>query len=315
MIVSQETVFVGIDVGKFTCVAAVHGCKDVTSFTPDAAGIAQFLSHLATLQGEVRVGLEATGGYEAALWESLEGAGFAVRQLAPSRVHAFARSVGRLTKTDRYDAVTIAAYMAANPEAGRRLPAANIRQISVLCGKRRQLIEMKKALSCQTRQTRDPMIIAMNAEHLALIQRQITTLETEVDALFAACPALAEKRRLLRSIPGIGEIASATLLAEMPELGTLRPRAAASLAGLAPFSRDSGTMSGKRFIQGGRGVVRGVLYMAALSASLHNASLKPFADTLKAHHKPNKVTLTAVARKLVELANTVLARQSEWVMK
>ena len=315
MIVSAELVFVGIDVGKFTCVAAVHGRKDVASFAPDAPGIARFLSLLRGLQGEVRVGLEATGGYEAALWEALEQAGFHVRQLSPSRVHAFARSLGRLSKTDRYDAVTIAAYLAANPGAGRRLPAANIRQISALYGKRRQLIEMRKALACQTKQTRDPMIIAMNTEHLALIQRQIATLKTQVDALIAACPDLAEKRRLLRTIPGIGEIASATLLAEMPELGALRPRAAASLAGLAPFSRDSGTISGKRYIQGGRGVVRGVLYMAALSACQHNPSLKPFAATLKANHKPNKVTLTAVARKLVEIANMVLARKSEWVIQ
>lgn len=102
MIVSEETVFVGIDVGKFTCVAAVHGRKDVTSFTPDAAGIARFLSLLATLQGEVRVGLEATGGYEAPLWEALEAAGFHVRQLSPSRVHAFAAMTrSRLRPTSR----------------------------------------------------------------------------------------------------------------------------------------------------------------------------------------------------------------------
>ena len=201
MIVSAELVFVGIDVGKFTCVAAVHGRKDVASFAPDAPGIARFLSLLRGLQGEVRVGLEATGGYEAALWEALEQAGFHVRQLSPSRVHAFARSLGRLSKTDRYDAVTIAAYLAANPGAGRRLPAANIRQISALYGKRRQLIEMRKALACQTKQTRDPMIIAMNTEHLALIEAQIATLKTQVDALIAACPDLAEKRRLLRTSP------------------------------------------------------------------------------------------------------------------
>lgn len=315
MIVSGDLVFVGIDVGKFTCVAAVHGRAGVLSFVPDAAGIAQLHSLLATLHGEVRVGLEATGGYEAPLWEALETAGVHVRQLAPSRVHAFARSVGRLTKTDRYDAVTIAAYMAANPEAGRRLPAANVREISALCGKRRQLIEMRKALTCQMKQTRNPAITALNDTHLALIEAQITTLEATLDARIAADPELAEKRRLLRSIPGIGEIASATLLAEMPELGSLRPRAAAALAGLAPFSRDSGTVSGKRFIQGGRSVVRSVHYMAALSASHHNPSLKPFAANLKAHHKPGKITLTAVARKLVELANAILTRRTEWVAK
>ena len=319
MMVSRELVFVGIDVGKFTCVAAVHGRAGVLSFVPDAPGIAQLHGFLATLQGELRVGLEATGGCEAALWEALEAAGVHVRQLAPARVHAFARPVGRLTKTDRYDAVTIAACLAANPEAGRRLPTANVREISALCGKRRQLIEMRKALTCQMKQTRDPAITALNDTHLALIEAQIATLEATleatVDARIAADPELAQKRRLLRSIPGIGEVASATLLAEMPEPGSLRPRAAAALAGLAPFSRDSGTVTGKRFIQGGRAVVRSVLYMAALSASHHNPSLKPFAANLKANHKPGKVTLTAVARKLVELANAILTRRTEWVVK
>ena len=179
----------------------------------------------------------------------------------------------------------------------------------------RQLIEMRKALTCQMKQTRDPAITALNDTHLALIEAQIATLEATVDASIAADPELAQKRRLLRSIPGIGEVASATLLAEMPELGSLRPRAAAALAGLAPFSRDSGTVTGKRFIQGGRAVVRSVLYMAALSASHHNPSLRPFAANLKANHKPGKVTLTAVARKLVELANAILTRRTEWVAK
>ena len=312
MMVSQSLVFVGIDVGKFVCVAAVHGRTGVMKFTPDAAGIASFLGLLSELEGEVRVGLEATGGYEAALWEAVEAAGFHVRQLSPSRVHAYARSVGRLTKTDRYDAVTIAAYLAANPEAGRRLPPANVRQIRGLYAKRRQLIEMAKALTCQRLQTRDPVITALDDAHMALIAAQIAALEAEAAALIAADPGLAERRRLLRTIPGIGAITSVTLLAEMPELGALPTRAAAALAGLAPFARDSGTVSGKRFVQGGRSAVRGVLYMAALSASSCNPSLKPFAQRLKAAHKPGKLTLTAVARKLVETANAVLKRQSDW---
>ena len=313
MMVSQSVTFVGVDVGKSVCLASVHGRKGVVKFAPDAAGITTFPSLLSALDGEVRVGLEATGGYEAVLWEAVEGAGFHVRQLSPSRVHAYARSVGRLTKTDRYDAVTIAAYLAANPEAGRRLPPANLRRIRDLFAKRRQLTEMAKALACQRLQARDPLIMALNDAHMALIKAQIAVLEAEAAAAIEADPGLAERRRLLRTIPGIGVITSTTLLAEMPELGALPARAAAALAGLAPFARDSGTAHGKRFIQGGRGVVRGVLYMAALSASACNPSLKPFAERLKAAHKPAKLTLTAVARKLIETANAVLKRRSDWV--
>ena len=209
--------------------------------------------------------------------------------------------------------MTIAAYLAANPEAGRRLPPANVRQIRALFAKRRQLVEMAKALACQKLQARDPVITAMDDAHMAQIEAQIAALEVEAAAVIDADPGLAERRRLLRTIPGIGAITSVTLLAEMPELGTMPTRAAAALAGLAPFARDSGTVSGKRFIRGGRGVVRGVLYMAALSASSCNPSLKPFAQRLKAAHKPGKLTLTAVARKLIEIANAVLARKSDWV--
>ena len=184
-----------------------------------------------------------------------------------------------------------------------------------MVAKRRQIIAVRKALGCQAKQASHPLIRAQNDELLALIEAQIATLMAVIEALIAVCTTLARNRKLLRSIPGIGEVSALTLLADMPELGSLRPGAAASLAGLAPFSRDSGTLSGVRYIQGGRGVIRDVLYMAAISASGHQASLKPFADRLKARHKPGKQILIAVARKLVETANAVLARQSEWVAR
>lgn len=231
----------------------------------------------------------------------------------PARVHAFARSLGRLAKTDRYDATTIAAYLASQPEAGRSLPQENIRQISALTTKRRQLLEMRKALLCQMKQARDPHVQELDQAHLGFVDGQIAALDTLIAALIAADPEMAMKSRLLRSIPGIGPVASATLLACMPELGDLAPKAAAALAGLAPFNRDSGTRQGKRFIRGGRGVVRNALYMAALAASRFNPDLKAFADRLKAKGKPAKQILTAVARKIIELANAVLRRKSPWI--
>lgn len=309
----QEAVsFVGVDVGKYTCVAACHGRTGVFGFAPDGAGIGDFLGYLCDLPGTVRVGLEASGGYEAALWEALEAAGVPVRQLAPASVHAYAKSVGRRAKTDACDAATIAAYMAANPLAGRRIPPANIRQIKALTVRRRQAVEARKALSCQMRQARHDLVAALDEELLALVDSQIATLEKAIDRVIAADANLAEKRRLLRSIPGIGEVSAFTLLADMPELGGLPAGAAASLAGLAPFARDSGTLSGPRFIQGGRNTVRDVLYMAAVRASSLVDGHKSFADRLRARNKPGKQIVVAVARKLVEAANLVLARQSEW---
>lgn len=311
-VLSEAVSCVGVDVGKFTCVAACHGQPGVFAFQPDAAGIAGFLQHLGKLPSAVRVGLEASGGYEAGLWEGLEAAGVHVRQLAPAKIHAYARSVGRRAKTDACDAATIAAYMAANPQAGRAMPQANVRQIRALAAKRRQLVEMRKALACQMKQMRPDLVAGLDGAMMALIEAQIATVEKAIDGVIGADESLAAKRRLLRSIPGIGEVSAFTLLGEMPELGTMTAGAAASLAGLAPFARDSGTLSGPRYIQGGRSTVRDVLYMAAVSASCHAPDLKQFADRLKERHKPGKQIIIAVARKLIELANCVLARQSEW---
>jgi transposase len=312
MIVSPLRPLVGIDIGKFTCVAAVHGGPKPIAFAPDAEGVASFIAFLRRLRGTPLIGFEATGGYEATLWEALEEAGFETRQLSPARVHAYARMRGRMAKTDAADAVTIAAYMADQPEAGRQLPAQDVRDIRALATKRHQLIAARKALSCQMQQARDPFVLDLGQAQLDLVAAQITAIEARLAARIAANEDLARKDRLLCSIPGIGAVTAITLLAEMPELGTLDPKAPAALAGLAPFARDSGKASGKRFVQGGRSPVRTGLYMAALSASRYNPDLKAFAARLKAKGKPAKQILTAVARKLVELANTILKRGSNW---
>lgn len=310
---AQEGItFVGIDVGKFACVAVVHGRAGVTRFAPDEAGCARFLEHLRDLPGAVRVGMEATGGCEWALWELLEAAGFHVRQLAPAKVSAYARSVGRRAKTDDCDAVTIAGYMAANPLAGRRIPSANVREIKALATRRRQVVEMRATLSCQGQHVRHALVLAQDKALAALLDAQIAELECAIRKVIAGDADLAEKHRLLRGIQGIGAVSAFTLLGEMPELGTLTSGAAAALAGLAPFARDSGTTNGHRFIQGGRSPVRAALYMAAVRASADPKSHKPFADRLRAAGKPGKKIVIAIARKLVESANLVLKRRADW---
>lgn len=307
--------FVGIDVGKFTAVVAVHGQKEVRSFAMDGQGHAQLLRHLAGLAAPLRLGLEATGGYEAGLWERLAASGLDVRQVAPSKVHAYARSVGRRAKTDACDAATIAAYLAANPEAGRRLPDANVRRISALSAKRRHLTRMRKALACQAQQARCDLVAEQDRAMMALIDAQVAQLEAEIQRVIEAEEALAARYRLLRSIPGIGAVSAFTLLGDMPELGRMTPGAAAALAGLAPFARDSGTVSGPRFIQGGRHTIRHVLYMAAVRASSLKTGHKAFADRLRAKNKPGKQIIIAIARKLIEAANAVLKRKSPWIIR
>ncbi|HAY05230.1 MAG TPA: IS110 family transposase [Hyphomonas sp.] len=313
MMLAHEIVFVGIDVGKQDCFAAVHGQKGSRPFANSPEGHLALSAWLAGLGGEVRVGLEATGGYEAAVWEHLTAAGFAVRQLVPSRVRAFAQSAGCLAKTDRLDAGLIAACLAARPEARRALPPENTRKLNALQVKRRQLIDQRKVLVCQHQQHRDEDIRTLDEELLDIISRQIKHLDKAIAAFLQADNELAGKARLLRSIPGLGPVAAATLLAAMPELGSLSSRAAGCLAGLAPIAHESGQYKGKRFIRGGRIEVRNVLYMAAFAAVRSNPALKAFADRLKAQNKPHKQIQTAIARKLIVLANTVIKRQSEWI--
>ena len=312
MSLSRKMTFVGVDVGKFECVAAVHGQPDARTFANTPEGRREVLSFLAGLPSEIRIGLEATGGYEAPLWEALHAAGHHVRQLASAQVHAFAKMRGTLAKTDRIDAACIAAFLACRPDAGRALPAENIRKLKALSAKRRQLLEARKALACQMQQSRDADVLALDEVHLDLVNRQIRTLEERMGALIDDDPDLADRARLIRSIPGMGPVAAVTLLGDMPELGSLCGKAAAALAGLAPFNRDSGARTGKRFIRGGRACVRNVLYMAAMSAARFNPDMKRFAERLRAAGKPHKQIMTAVARKLVELANVVLKRRTPW---
>lgn len=313
MRLSQDICFVGIDVGKFECVGAIYGCPDTLTFTNDTQGYGQFERWLKSqIHAAARIGLEATGGYEAPLWEHLHGAGYHVRQLPSAQVHAFAKMRGTLAKTDALDAATIAAFLAHRPDTGRVLPAQNIRVISALAAKRRQLLDARKALTCQMKQHRDNYILTLDGVHLDLINAQVAALDKRLAEAIKADPSLKEKAELLRSVPGLGPVATLTLLAEMPELGALTAKAAAALTGLAPMSRDSGRTSGKRFIRGGRGTVRNVLYMAALVASQHNADMKAFAARLKARGKPHKQVITAVARKLIILANAILKRRKAW---
>ncbi|MCP5084121.1 MAG: IS110 family transposase [Alphaproteobacteria bacterium] len=259
---------------------------------------------------------EATGGQEWRLWAALEAAGIANRQLPPAQIKAFATSRGTRAKTDRIDAELIARFMAFRPDAGRQLPHKRLRLLRALTGKRGQLVETRKRLLMQIkarhRHGGEAGLEQMDVDLRALLDHQVTMLESRIEEVINTTAELNGTANILRSIPGIGPVASTMLIAEMPELGQVTGEQAAALTGLAPIAHDSGALRGKRAIGGGRRMLRHVLFQAALVASHHNPVLKIFADRLRQAGKPHKVVITAVARKLVTIANALCKTQTKW---
>jgi transposase len=259
---------------------------------------------------------EATGAQEWWLWATLDAAGIATRQLPPAQIKAFAMSRGTRAKTDQIDAELIARFMVFRPDAGRSLPAQKLRHLRALTGKRGQLVEMRKRLLVQIKarlkQGLDEPLEDMDDALRIFLTAQIAELESQIERLIAADKTLAETARIIRSVPGIGPVASTMLIAEMPELGQISGEQAAALTGLAPIAHDSGALRGRRAIGGGRRLLRHVLFQAALVASYHNPVLRPFADRLRAAGKPHKLVVTAVARKLVTIANALCKSRQNW---
>jgi transposase len=259
---------------------------------------------------------EATGGQEWRLWVALDANGVATRQLPPAQIKAFAASRGTRAKTDRIDAELIAEFMAFRPDAGRDLPHEKIRLLRSLVSKRGQLVETRKRLLAQIKAHEKlgsaDTFEALDAELKDLLNQQIAKLEAQLEQVIATDKRLSATARILRSVPGIGPVASTMLIAEMPELGQITGEQAAALTGLAPIAHDSGAMRGKRAIGGGRRLLRHVMFQAALVASHHNPVLKTFAQRLRTVGKPHKVVITAVARKLVTIVNALIKSQQKW---
>ena len=280
-----------------------------------AAGHIELVAICQACQG-VRVGFEATGGLEWVLWKVLASAEIDARQLPPAQIKWFAASRGSRAKTDRIDAEMIARFMAFRSDAGRRLPAKNLRNLRTLTTKRAQLVETRKRLLCQVkarnRSGSTDELAAMDEKLGAFLSAQIAESEQRIEQSLRANESTCSRTRALRSVPGIGPVTSAILIAEMPELGLISGETAAALAGLAPIARDSGTLRGKRTIGGGRRQVRHVLFQAALVAAQHNPVLKDFATRLKSRGKPHKVVIVAVARKLLTIANAICRKNAHW---
>ncbi len=305
---------VGVDVSKNYWDVAIHGRKKVLRFTADRAGGQQLLAWLEE-EELTHVCLEATGGYEALLVSILHKQGKCISVVNPRQVRDFARAQGRLAKTDQIDARVLAEYATLMKPKLYVKPSENQEELRSLRARRRQvsdtLIQEKNRLgTARGEKARESIQEAIDFHKM-----QLQELGVQIDELIQKDPKLRQCLKLLTSVPGVGDITAAALMADLPELGTLNRREVARLAGLAPINRDSGTLRGKRMIGGGRATVRKGLYMATLVATKHNAVIRQFYQQLLARGKAKMTALTACMRKLLLILNAMLKENKPWICK
>lgn len=304
-------IIVGIDVSKDRLDIALAPSGDVFFVGNSHAGLDALVSRLKAQQADV-IALEATGGFETLAVAALSSAGFAVLVVNPAQVRAYANAIGRRAKTDPIDAAVIAAFVAATKPEIRPLRGAETQALSELVARRRQIVQM-----IVSEENRARMVLARQAQKsikrvLAALRRELESLDADLDDQIRKSPVWRVRETLLTSVPGVGPTTARTLLAELPELGSLDRRQIASLAGLAPWTRQSGKWKGKSFIGGGRGKVRAVLFMAALVAARYNPALKAFRDRLVAAGKPKIVAIVATMRKLLTILNAIIRDNKPW---
>ena len=307
---TEVPVFVGIDVSKAWVDVAVRPTGEAWRVDQDQAGVEALVLRLQAMSPQCIV-MEATGGYEAPIAAALGAAGLPVAVVNPRQVRDFARSQGKLAKTDRLDAAVIAHFGQASGVTGQALRSPEARALEGLVARRRQIIQMRTAEQ-QRRQRALPVVREGIEEVIALLNRQVKEIDDELGRRLRESPLWREREDLLRSVPGIGPATVFSLLAELPELGSLDRREAAAVVGVAPLNRDSGKHRGSRRCWGGRGRVRAALYMAALVGVRYNPTLKEFYERLLRAGKPKKVALTACMRKLLTILNAMLKHHTAW---
>jgi transposase len=305
---------VGVDVAKAELVVATRPSGEHWVVANDEPGARALAERLGAAAPELVV-LEATGGYELLAVAALAAVDLPVVVVNPRQVRDFAKATGQLAKTDRIDAEILALFAERVRPAVRPLPNAEARALEALLTRRRQLLEMLQAERNRLGQVfgrgQRPVAKSLKA-HIAYLEREVRTADTDLGAMIRESPLWREKDDLLRSVPGVGRVVALTLLAELPELGRLSRREIAKLVGVAPLSRDSGTLRGRRFVQGGRASVRAVLYMGALVASRRNPVIAAFYRRLLAAGKPKQLALVACMRKLLTMLNAMVRSGSSW---
>lgn len=305
---------IGIDVAKAELVVAARPALERWMVANDERGVRTLVERLQREPPELIV-LEATGGYELLCVAALSAAGLPVVIVNPRQVRDFAKATGQLAKTDRIDADILALFAERVRPAVRPLPDAEAQELDALLARRRQLLEMLQAERNRLGQVfgrgKRPVKKSLKS-HITYLERELRITDTDLAALVRQSPAWRERDDLLQSVPGVGRVLSLTLLADLPELGRLSRRQIAKLVGVAPLSRDSGTLRGHRFVQGGRASVRAVLYMGALVATRRNRLIREFYLRLLAAGKAKKLALVACMRKLLTMLNTMVRTNTRW---
>jgi transposase len=307
---SQTPTCIGIDVSQRSLEVAVVPSGEQWPVTNEPTAIDALAERLVQLEPE-RIVLEATGGYELPLLGALAQAGLPVVAVNPRQVRDFARSTGQLAKTDALDAQVLAQFAAAVRPTLRPIPDAATRELAALLARRRQLVEMRTAETNRLATAHD-RVRASIRELVRFLDKRIAELDRELHDRLRGSPVWRDKEDLLRSIPGVGPVLSATLLIGVPELGSLSHKQLAALIGVAPLNRDSGSWRGQRSTWGGRASVRAVLYMATSVAVRHNPVLEELYQRLLRAGKPRKVALVACMRKLLRICNAVLTHHTSW---
>lgn len=304
------SVYVGIDVSKSHLDVAVRPSGEAWRVANNDTGIEQLACRLKEMEPQLVV-MEATGNYEMPVAAALQVAGVAVRVVNPRQARDFARSTGRLAKTDAIDAEALALFAEGVKPQPRPLPDAQAQHLSAIVTRRSQLVGMLTAESNRLGRAPQPVRRRVQA-HIDWLKQELCNVDDDLNAAVKESPMWRAKDQILTSTPGVGKVVSLTLLADLPELGTLNRKEIAHLVGVAPLNRDSGLFRGKRIVWGGRARVRRALYMAALAATRHNPVIKAFYQRLCAAGKAKKVALIACMRKLLLILNNMLRHGTLW---
>jgi transposase len=306
----MDAKYVGIDVSKDRLDVHVRPTGEAFAVARDGEGLTALLARLQPLAPHL-VAVEATGGFEVIVAAAIGGAGLPLVVVNPAQVRHYAQALGRRAKTDAIDAEVIARFAEATHPEPRPLPNEATRALAELVTRRRQIITMMVAE--RQRAGRLPKRLKRSCERVVrVLEKELAALDQDVGDTVRGSPAWREKEDLLASVPCVGDITARTLIAELPELGTLDRRKISSLVGVAPFTRQSGRWQGKSFIGGGRPNVRAALFVATMSAVRHNPTIRAFRERLLAKGKPRMVVMVACMRKLLTILNAILRDQKPW---
>ena len=307
----MEAIYVGIDVSKDRLDVHVRPGEEAFAVARDGKGLEELVARLQAIS-PVLIAVEATGGFETIVAAALAGAQLPLVVVNPAQIRHFAQAVGQRAKTDPIDAAVIARFVEAVKPEPRAMPDQEARLLAELVSRRRQIIEMIVAERQREKRAENVRVRKSLVRHIKVLEKELPEIDNDIDTLVRGSPVWRAKEELLVSFPGVSNTLARTFLAEVPELGTLNRRQIASLAGLAPFTRQSGRWKGKSMIGGGRAKLRAGLYMAALSASRYHPQLKVFYRRLVTAGKPKMVALIAVARKVLTTLNAMLRDQKLW---